>query len=32
MSQKLTSTNTLGVVTLSEKTVYTTDWECEASL
>ena len=27
-----TSTNTLGVVALSEKSVDTTDWECETSL
>lgn len=27
-----TSTNTLSVVTLSEKTVDTTNWECETSL
>ena len=26
------STNTLGVVSLAEKTVDTTDWECETSL
>ena len=30
--RKLTGTNALGVVSLAEKTVDTTDWECETSL
>lgn len=29
---KLTSTDTLSVVALAEKTVNTTDWECETGL
>ena len=31
-SNKLTSTNTLGVVALSQQTVDMTDWECETGL
>lgn len=30
--EKRTGTNALGVVSLAEKTVDTTDWECETSL
>lgn len=30
--RKRTGTNALGVVSLAEKTVDTTDWECETSL